>query len=140
MRKLIFLSLLLGAIYLVAGCGLRQLQADEKVSKDEEYTGEHFDIINLAKGFIEQLSNGEYKEAVERLDDSMIDKLNSEELEEIWLGLEEEFGDYIQQEFHSAEKIDRYYLVFITGSFKDADLTFRLTIDMDNQITDLRIR
>ena len=40
----------------MAGCGLRQLQADEKVSKDEEYTGEHFDIINLAKGFTEQLA------------------------------------------------------------------------------------
>ena len=41
---------------------------------------------------------------MERLDDSMIDKLNSEELEEM-VRLRGRVCDYIQQEFHSAEKL-----------------------------------
>lgn len=141
MKKFKWLSLILVIIMVLAiGCSQDEGQDKGQGDQDENLNLENEIIIDLAETFIDQLSDGDYQEATENFDATMADQIGAEDLEEIWLALEEQLGNFIDQEYSSTEEVDEYSLVLITGIFNDDNITFQVTFNEDEQIAGFFIR
>ncbi|MBN6206611.1 DUF3887 domain-containing protein [Ralstonia pickettii] len=148
MKRLQWIGLVMAAaLVLLAGCNQdeepadqgTEEQRDEQTASDAEdgAAGENQEDeaqIDMAKGFIDQLNEGNYEEATENFDDTMNEQVTAADLEEIWTGLNSQLGDFIDQDYDRTEEADGYQVVLITGTFNDADVTFQVTFDENGQI------
>lgn len=104
----------------------------EQVTSDVE---ENEEIINMAEEFINQLNDGEYDKATENFDAAMKDAIDAEGLEELWVEIENEFGNFISQEYDSTAESEGYQSVFIKGIFNDNNVTFQVSFNENNEIS-----
>lgn len=128
--------MMLAVCVLLAACNQTEEQeepVDENQAEEENNT-EDEQIITIAETFISQLAEGNYEEATENFDETMSAQLTATELEEIWSSLTEQVGDFIAQEYNTTEEVDEGQVVLITGVFNEADVTFQITVDPDQQI------
>ncbi len=88
----------------------------------------------MAITFIDELNEGNYEEATGNFDETMNEQVGAADLKEIWTDLNSQLGDFIDQEYNKTEEADGYQVVFITGTFNDADVTFQVTFDENEQI------
>lgn len=148
MRKLQWIGLsMLAVMALLSGCNQAEEQeelADENREEEqvEEETEEQSSaegeenelLISMAETFINQLNEGKYEEATENFDGTMSELLAAKDLEELWVGLNSQIGDFIDQEYASTEEADGHQVVLITGTFNDADVMFQVTFNKNEEI------
>lgn len=142
---------MLAAAVLLAGCNQAEEQeepaddnADEEqpVEQAEEEAEEQFSaedeeneqLISMAETFIDQLNEGKYEEATKNFDETMSELLAAEDLEELWVSLNSQIGEFLDQEYTTTEEADGHQVVLITGVFNDADVMFQVTFDENEQI------
>lgn len=119
MKKLVGMSVLIVLSLLVlAGCN----------------QGEDEAIVGHAETFINQLSSGDYEAATENLDMTMAEQLTADDLEEMWLSLTEQLGEFIDQEYNRIEEVEEHRVVLITGIFNNIDVTFQVTFNDEEEI------
>lgn len=141
MGKLKFLGLLtLVVVVLFTGCTESDQPFEDDPSKElpEEVTSdivENEEIINMAEEFINQLNEGDYDRATENFDSAMNDAIDAEGLEQLWLEIENDFGNLISQEFDTILESQGYKSVLITGIFNDRDITFQVVFNENNEIS-----
>lgn len=141
MGKLKYLGLItLGVLVLLTGCTESEEPFEDDPSQElpEQVTSdivENQEIIKMAEEFINQLNEGDYDRATENFDGGMNDAIDAEGLEQLWLELENELGNFISQEFDSTSESEGYQIVFITGIFNDRDITFQVVFNENNEIS-----
>src|SRR5699024_274477 len=124
MKKCLALGLLIliGVLFL-SGCQAEE-QADEnegeQASTDSQ---ENAQIVGIAETFIDQLSEGKYEKATEHFDETMSQEMSVAGLEEVWLKLQQQVGDYIDKEYQSIEEAEGYQVVVMAGIFNDTDVS-----------------
>ncbi|MHA6252797.1 DUF3887 domain-containing protein [Oceanobacillus sp. CAU 1775] len=140
MKKMnIFILLIISSFLILAGCNQTDETSEDvdettiEESSGEE-TAENEEIIQLAEAFIEQLNAGEYQEATAKFDETMSEQFSASELEETWISLNEQLGGFIDKEFNRVEEVEEYDVILITGIFNDADVTFQISFDDEQQI------
>lgn len=130
MKKYVVLMLTLIIISLfLSGCG--QGEAEQK---DFQEAAEKEANIVFAEEFIMFLHEGRYDRATKYFDDTMKKELPANELEKLWTSLEEQLGDYKNQNYDSTQKMDDYDVILINGIFEEDEVTFRVTIDQNEKI------
>ncbi|GEM_PF-1276795 len=148
MKKFQWIGLVMAfALVLLAGCNQAEEPADQSTEQQEDTqtpSGEKDEtseenqadeaLIDMAITFIDELNEGNYEEATENFDETMNEQVGAADLEEIWTDLNSQLGDFIDQEYNKTEEADGYQVVFITGIFNDADVTFQVTFDENEQI------
>ncbi|WP_405098715.1 DUF3887 domain-containing protein [Oceanobacillus sp. FSL H7-0719] len=148
MKRFQWIGLLLAAVLvLLAGCTQEEDSADggaaeqentevETDTKDEAVADSqgNEEQMEMAKTFIEQLNEGKFEGATEKFDETMNEQVTAADLEGIWKDLNSQIGNFIEQEFNKVEEADGYQVVLITGIFNDADVTFQVTFDENQQI------
>lgn len=148
MKRFQWIGLLLAAVLvLLAGCTQGEDPADggaaeqdnnevETDTEDEAVADSqgNEEQMEMAKTFIEQLNEGKFEGATEKFDETMNEQVTAVDLEGIWKDLNSQIGNFIEQEFNKVEEADGYQVVFITGIFNDADVTFQVTFDENQQI------
>lgn len=136
--------LLMTSLVLLAACnqGDEQDEAIEKATEEEAGIENEADqeVIALAENFIAQLSEGQYEEAADKFDETMTEQLSPEELEELWESLKSQLGELIDYEYNRIEPVEGYEVVLINGVFNNADATFQVTVDEDQQIAGFYIQ
>lgn len=116
MKKIIWIIGL--SLLVLAGCNQ---------AKDEA-------IVEHAETFINQLSTGDYEAATQNLDMTMAEQLTADDLEEMWLSLTEQLGEFIDQEYSGMEEAEGHQVVLITGIFNNVDVTFQVAFNEDEEI------
>ena len=145
MKKLQVVSfLLIVAILFLAGCsggedteepaGSPEGTESEEQTEGEDENGANEETVDVAEEFINQLSDGQFEEATENLDETMAEQVGAEELQEIWGSLEEQLGDFIAFEYNETEEVEDYEVILIKGVFNDADITFQVTVNENMEI------
>lgn len=109
-------------------------QTDETDEPSTEDNQENDQLIDIAENFIHQLQEGNYDKATEQFDEVMTEQLSPDDLEELWSDLENQMGDFTEQTYDSTGEMDGYQLVFITGTFENAEVTFQVTFDEHQHI------
>lgn len=148
MKKFQWIGLVMAfALVLLAGCNQAEEPGDQSTEQQEDTqtpSGEKDEtseenqadeaLIDMAITFIDELNEGNYEEATGNFDETMNEQVGAADLEEIWTDLNSQLGDFIDQEYNKTEEADGYQVVFITGTFNDADVTFQVTFDENEQI------
>lgn len=107
---------------------------EENQELEEQLKEENEEIIVMAEEFINQLNAGEYEVATENFDETMAAEVDAGILKETWESMENEFGDFITQEYDSTAEAEGYQLVYIKGTFNDRDVTFQVAFNENNEI------
>lgn len=134
-------------LLLLAACSEAEEQepVNENTGETEEQaTDEHAAddaVVGMAEEFIGQLNEGQYEEATEKFDETMREQLGPEELEELWISLEDQLGELVDYEYDRTETVDGgYEVILINGVFHDADATFQVTVDGNEEIAGFYIQ
>lgn len=134
MRKYTGILLVILLAIVMAGCN----QTNEK---EDANTESKTDIESKAEEFIALLSEGDYEKGWENFDKTMKEGISSTELEELWETLNDQAGEFIDQEYNSTEKTnDGYEVVYISGLFEATDVIFTVTFDKDEKIAGFYIK
>lgn len=136
MKRLHWIGLImLASVVLLTGCNQGEEQMDKNTEEqDSESVQETEQLISAAESFINQLNEGNYEEATENFDETMSKQVTPDDLEEVWVTLQSQIGNFIAQEYKSIEEIQGHQVVLITGVFNDAEVTFRVTFDEDQKV------
>ncbi len=128
MSKRIFLIMIsaFAVLTILAAC---QDESTEEESADA--TAEE-----TAEVFLNHLAEDEYEEACDLLDETMEDEIAASDLEELWTALNQQFGDHIEFEYQNTEEgtDDDFDLVFIDSHHEKEDITFRVTINENQEV------
>lgn len=99
---------------------------------DEQY-------VKNAKQFITLLAEDEYKEAVNYFDADMRQSLSSEQLQELWKGVQKQFGDYEEQLSTTSQMKEGLNIVFVTCEFAIKKIDMQIAFRSDMKIAGLWI-
>ncbi len=91
----------------------------------------------LGSQFVQQLADGEYEEAFAQFDDTMKEALPLADLEQTWLAVQAQVGDYVQEVDWARETDDPYEIAIITGEFANAYIDIRVVFNADEQVSGL---
>lgn len=91
-------------------------------------------IVGHAETFINQLSSGDYEAATQNLDMTMAEQLTADDLEEMWVSLTDQLGEFIDQEYSGMEEVEEHQVVLITGIFNNVDVTFQVAFNEEEEI------
>jgi hypothetical protein len=94
-------------------------------------------IETMARDLVNSLASGEYKEAVENFDSTMIKELPAEKLQQVWNSLIAQAGNFVEQLGVRKEKILQYEAVFVTCKFENTVLDAKVVFDRKKQIAGL---
>jgi hypothetical protein len=122
-RGLIFLLL---ALLLLSTADFLQGQVDEQYVKN-------------ARQFITLLVEHEYQEAVDYFDADMRQSLSSEQLQEMWKGVQKQFGDYQEQLSTTSQTREGLNIVFVTCEFSKKKIDMQIAFRSDMKIAGLWI-
>lgn len=124
MRKRMFLF---GGIIFVC---MALLAACQNESDDEnELTAEE-----TAESFLVHLSEGNYDEAYDQLDEGMEEAIETNDLEDVWSALEQSIGEHVSFEYESTDSDDGYEIVYIKSRHSKEDITFMVTVNGDLEV------
>lgn len=110
------------------------LAACQDESTEEETTDQSAE--ETAELFLNHLAEDEYEEAYGQLDETMEDEIGASDLEELWTALNQQLGDHIEFEYQNIEEgtDDDFDIVFIDSHHEKEDVTFRVTINEDQEV------
>tara|TARA_R110002111_G_scaffold261826_3_gene335822 strand:- start:30062 stop:31396 length:1335 start_codon:yes stop_codon:yes gene_type:complete len=91
----------------------------------------------LAKGFVNQISRGEFEKAVKPFDVVMTKALPAEKLKGIWKGLVSQYGSLQRIEETRTEALKQYQIVFITCQFERGKLDAKVVFTEQHEIAGL---
>lgn len=98
------------------------------------------EFVTLADQFITHIASEEYEEATQLFDDNMKEQLTPEAIDEMWLTVEDQFGEYIDHEYSSSQEVEGYQIILLDGLFENSDALFEVTFDENQQIAGFYIR
>lgn len=95
--------------------------------------------VKNASQFITLLAEDEYQEAVEYFDPDMRASLSSEQLGELWKGVQKQFGDYEEQLTTTSQVKEDLNIVFVTCEFSKKKIDMQIAFRNDLKIAGLWI-
>lgn len=102
-------------------------------SPDEE-------LVTLADEFINNITTGEYEAASQQLNETMKEELTPEALDEMWVTVQDQVGEYISHEYNSTQEAEGYQVILLDGLFENSDVVFQVTFDENQQIAGFYIQ
>ncbi|WP_339733881.1 alpha/beta fold hydrolase [uncultured Gimesia sp.] len=96
-----------------------------------------FDREKLARGFVNQMEQGEFEKAVQRFDTVMAKALPSDKLQAIWNGLVSQYGSLQRIGDTRTEDLKKYQIVFVTCQFERGKLDAKVVFTEQNEIAGL---
>lgn len=110
------------------------LAACQDESKEEESADATAE--ETAEVFLNHLAEEAYDDAYELLDETMENEIDPSDLEELWTALNQQLGDHIEFEYQHIEEgtDDAFDIVIIDSHHEKEDVTFRVTINEDQEV------
>jgi len=113
---------------------LTMLAACQDESKEEESADATAE--ETAEVFLDHLAEEAYDDAYDLLDETMENEIDPSDLEELWTALNQQLGDHIEFEYQHIEEgtDDDFDIVIIDSHHEKEDVTFRVTINEDQEV------
>ncbi|MDG5790078.1 DUF3887 domain-containing protein [Evansella sp. AB-P1] len=128
MKNYITISMLLLFTLLISACNNNVNQEITNIDEEEN--------IIIAESFIDLLVEGDFEEATFYFDEKKATELPPEQLEVVWLGAVQQFGDFTSKEYEGSEIYEGNQVVYFTGQFESEELQFIISFDEHNNIVD----
>ena len=94
-------------------------------------------LTEVAKGFLDNIEKGNYKEASANFDDTMKAQISEEKLGIMWKTLLQQCGDFKEQQETRYEAIGTYDAIVVTCNFEKLSLDARVVFNKSGQIAGL---
>ncbi len=115
----LILSLSAGTVYLYS-------QVDEK-------------YLNHAEKFVQLLSSQEFTDAVIYFDNGMREALSAEQLQEMWEGVQKQWGAFEKQVDTKSQERENLTIVFVTCEFAKKKMDMQIALNAELKIAGLWI-
>src|SRR5690554_6921884 len=87
------------------------------------------EVVAVAEDFLALFVEEKYDEAVQYFDETMLEQLPVEGLEETGSTLNQQLGKFIDSEYRETREVDGYDVVIIHGTYEVTDVMFSITVN-----------
>ncbi|MEQ8635879.1 alpha/beta hydrolase [Gimesia maris] len=91
----------------------------------------------LAREFVTQLAQGDYREAVSSFDSKMSHHLPEDKLQKLWEGISGQWGEFQQIQSIRLQKVPQYQIALVTCRFEKGLLDVKVVFSANQQIAGL---
>jgi len=95
------------------------------------------EAIESANSFLKLILNNQYQQATDYFEPIVLMQLPAEKLEELWMKLNEQVGDFEKHTKTRTEQMQSWNIVFLTCKFERSVLDLKLVFTAENKITGL---
>ena len=92
---------------------------------------------SLAREFVTQLVQGDYREAVSSFDSKMSHHLPEDKLQKLWEGISGQWGEFQQIQSIRLQKVPQYQIALVTCRFEKGLLDVKVVFSANQQIAGL---
>jgi len=147
MKKMLFLFIGILVTFVLVACADESSddnpedtteESEETVENESEAPDE--ELVTLANEFINNIATGEYEAASQQLNETMKEELTPEALDEMWVTVQDQVGEYISHEYNSTQEAEGYQVILLDGLFENSDVVFQVTFDENQQIAGFYIQ
>lgn len=92
---------------------------------------------SLAREFVTQLAQGDYREAVSSFDSKMSHHLPEDKLQKLWEGISGQWGEFQQIQSIRLQKVPQYQIALVTCRFEKGLLDVKVVFSANQQIAGL---
>ena len=95
------------------------------------------DSVDMAKTFVELLTKGDYRNAIQDFDDTMKGAMPPEKLEESWQSLLGQVGSFKKQVSTKEVREQGFGVVYVTCEFERGTINIKVVFNSEKQISGL---
>ncbi len=92
---------------------------------------------SLAREFVTQLAQGDYREAVSSFDSKMSHHLPEDKLQKLWEGISGQWGEFQEIQSIRLQKVPQYQIALVTCRFEKGLLDVKVVFSANQQIAGL---
>ncbi|QDT77868.1 Alpha/beta hydrolase family protein [Gimesia maris] len=120
-------TILSGVMLLLATIALETRAAEQAENTPE----------SLAREFVTQLAQGDYREAVSSFDSKMSHHLPEDKLQKLWEGISGQWGEFQEIQSIRLQKVPQYQITLVTCHFEKGLLDVKVVFTANQQIAGL---